>query len=219
MVDKSINQRQPVCCKNRNEMLERFLTDDSLNDVVLKGTDGVEVPANRFLLAARSDVFKGMLLGKFQESSLPVVDLSFSGSVLKAVVEFVLTDSAQILKFNKRKAPDGEENDVPTHQIESLVSLAVAASYFNLGGLGVLVLECFEKSLLAKQPCASFAILHACRMAGNAVPEALQLKAKDWSGNCFGFLNSGGILTPIKERNQQQACPSTYLLKKLNPNI
>ncbi|CAB9510603.1 expressed unknown protein [Seminavis robusta] len=160
-------------------MLARFLTVDSLNDIILKGNDGVEVPANRFLLAARSDVFMGMLLGKFQESSSPFVELGFSGSVLKAVVEFVITDTAEVLSCEQRKAPDSQHADVNAQQIESLVSLAEAALFFDLPGLSELVLESFEK-VLKENRYASFAALQACSMAGNSVPEMLIERAKAW---------------------------------------
>ncbi|CAB9516557.1 expressed unknown protein [Seminavis robusta] len=174
------NRQLPVAyCETPDEMLERFLTDDSLNDVILKGTDGVEVPANRFLLSARSDVFKGMLLGKFQEASSPAIELGFPGSVLKAVVEFVLTSSAQILNCKKRKVSGAEGIDVSIQQIESLVSLAEAASYFNLAGLGDLVLTSFE-TMLTMQPCLSFAALQACRMAGDGVLEVFMETSKAW---------------------------------------
>jgi hypothetical protein len=42
---------------SHSEMLASFLTNDYLNEVNLRGTDGIQVPANRFLLAARSETF------------------------------------------------------------------------------------------------------------------------------------------------------------------
>ncbi|CAB9518022.1 expressed unknown protein [Seminavis robusta] len=150
------NQQQPASCKTRDEMLAKFLTDDSLNDIILKGTtDG--------------------------EASLPVVELSFTGSVLQAVVEFVLTHDAQILNSKKRKTPDGEEEEehVSIQQIESLVSLTEAASYFNLAGLEELVME-YCTTILKKWPCLSFAFLQVCRTAGNSVPDVVLDNAKQW---------------------------------------
>ncbi|CAB9510610.1 expressed unknown protein [Seminavis robusta] len=171
-----MQQRTTGGCNSCSEMLERFLTVESLNDIILKGNDGVEVPANRFLLAARSDVFMGMLLGKFQESSSPVVELGFSGIVLKAVVEFVLTDTAKVLNIKKQNTPNAGE-DITAKQIECLVSLAEAASYFDLAGLQDLVLESF-KMLLEENPCLSPSALHACRMTGDSVPEVFVEQAK-----------------------------------------
>ncbi|CAB9530724.1 BTB POZ domain containing [Seminavis robusta] len=166
-------QQQSSSCKTPDEMLAKFLTVDSLNDIILKGNDGVEVPANRFLLAARSDVFMGMLLGKFQESSSAVIELGFPGNVLKGVVEFVLTNTAQVLHVKT------DAEDISPQKIRSLVSLAEAASYFDLAGLGEMVFESFEKHNKA-DPCASFAILQACRISGNSIPKMLVEKAKEW---------------------------------------
>jgi hypothetical protein len=36
---------------------DAFLTHEELNDMKLKGTDGVEVPANHFLLTAPSQLY------------------------------------------------------------------------------------------------------------------------------------------------------------------
>ncbi|CAB9516644.1 expressed unknown protein [Seminavis robusta] len=155
-------------------MLAKFLTDDSLNDIILKGTDGVEVPANRFLLSARSDVFHSMLLGKFQEASLPIVELGFSGSVLMAVVEYALTDNVQTLNSKKSK-----EFEVATEQLDLVVPLTEAAPYFNLAGLGELVLEYLETTI-EKEPGMSFALLQICKLTGNSVPVVLSDKAKKW---------------------------------------
>ncbi|CAB9510865.1 unknown protein [Seminavis robusta] len=115
----------------------------------------------------------GMLLGKFQESSSAVIQLGFPGNVLKGVVEFVLTNTAQVLHVKT------DAEDISPQKIQSLVSLAEAASYFDLAGLGEMVFESFEKHNKA-DPCSSFAALQACRMAGNSVPEAFVEKSKAW---------------------------------------
>ncbi|CAB9531273.1 expressed unknown protein [Seminavis robusta] len=160
LVDKEISIK---------EMLKSFLTDEALNDVTLKGTDEVEVPANRFLLCARSQVFRGMLLGKFQEASSPVVELGFKGGTLKAVVEYMLTDSADMLSCKKSENPDVDQISVDFPLIPSLVSLAEAASYFQLPNLAKLVLKKFEQ-MCEVAPGLSFAILQACKVAGPSIP-------------------------------------------------
>ena len=48
-----VDPKEPSLC----ELLQRLLTDERLNDITLKGIDGVEVRANRYILAARSPVF------------------------------------------------------------------------------------------------------------------------------------------------------------------
>ncbi|CAB9499785.1 expressed unknown protein [Seminavis robusta] len=158
---------------SRDGMLASFPTGKALTDVTLKGRDGVEVPANRFLLSARSQVFRGMLLGGPEVSSLGV-ELDFQGSVLRAVVEYIYTDSAPMLNCKKRKSPDTRTFDF--EHIQSLVSLAAAASHFQLSGLGKLVLKNF-KQIWAEYPCWSFAVLQACRMAGPSVPWNLLVAA------------------------------------------
>jgi BTB/POZ domain len=155
------------------EMLASFLTDEELNDVILKGTDGVEVPANRFLLAARSKVFRAMLFSKFREATSPAVQLGFQGNVLRAVVEYIVTDSAEMLKKNKKRK--GTEETNPPYDfknIVSLVSLMEAASYFHLPELGKLVFALLEH-ILNKWPSLSMSTLQACQMAGPTIASEL----------------------------------------------
>ncbi|CAB9508776.1 expressed unknown protein [Seminavis robusta] len=161
---------------SRDQMLSGFLNDEALNDVKLKGTDGVVVMANRFLLSARSQVFRGMLLGKFQEASSPVVDIGFQGGILRAIVEYILTDSAQMLDCKKRKSREGNSFDFPF--VQSLVSLAEAASYFELFDLAKLAVKKFDV-VWTESPCSSFAVLQACKTAGPSIPESLVEKAME----------------------------------------
>jgi BTB/POZ domain len=85
----------------------RFLTDDALNDITLAGNDGVKVPANRGILASKSRVFQRLLLGSFaitDKGDFKSVQLDFKGEVIRAVVEFVLTDTAKILDITTIRA-------------------------------------------------------------------------------------------------------------------
>jgi BTB/POZ domain len=94
---KKNEEISPSICKeiSHHEMLACFLTADYLNDAKLKGTDGVEVAANRFLLAARSDIFQAMFFGEFNYVKCPTVELGFQSNLLRAVVEYIVTDSIQ----------------------------------------------------------------------------------------------------------------------------
>lgn len=47
---------------NYMEAMKNILTDETLHDVILEGTDGVKIHANRVMLAARSKVFHRMLV-------------------------------------------------------------------------------------------------------------------------------------------------------------
>ena len=98
--------------------LERLLTDDSLADVTLKGNDGVEVPVNKGLLAARSEVFRALLYGNFAEGGESTVSIGYTGSVLKAVVEYIYTDRLA-------RAEDAR----------TAATIMEAANYFHLPGL------------------------------------------------------------------------------------
>jgi hypothetical protein len=60
--------------------------------VTLRGSDGILVLANRFILASRSSVFFGMLYGPFQEAYNTVVDVGYEGKVIQAIVQYIYTD-------------------------------------------------------------------------------------------------------------------------------
>jgi hypothetical protein len=93
----------------QNELLEQpkvtlaealkalLLTKEELSDLTLKGKDGSTVRANRAMLAARSPVFHRMLYGQFSEAEQSVVELGYTGDVLKEIVEYIHTDTALIL--------------------------------------------------------------------------------------------------------------------------
>ena len=49
--------------------IRNLLSNASLVDVNLRGTDGVTIPAHRLILAARSQVFESLLFGNFAEAS------------------------------------------------------------------------------------------------------------------------------------------------------
>ncbi|CAB9529584.1 expressed unknown protein [Seminavis robusta] len=159
------------------EMLASFLTDEALNDVSLKGSDGEVVSANRFILSARSPVFRGMFLGKFREASSPVVQLDFQGNILMAVVEYILTDAAKMVNCKKRKSTDSPVAD--SQQIQALASLAEAAVYFHLPGLRKSVLAKFEE-IWDADPCSSFAIFQAFKVAFPSMSPMLAEKAMSY---------------------------------------
>ena len=101
--------------------LERLLTDDSLADVTLKGNDGVEVPVNKGLLAARSEVFRALLYGNFAEGGESTVSIGYTGSVLKAVVDYIYTDRLTFL--------------VSAGDARTAAAIMEAANYFHLPGM------------------------------------------------------------------------------------
>ena len=88
-----------MACLGRNEM----------TDIHLVGTDGVAVPAYRNVLACRSDVFRTMLLGNFKESSSDTIKLDYGSEVLKAVVDFCITNDVRAPKINGCNGCDADE--------------------------------------------------------------------------------------------------------------
>jgi hypothetical protein len=154
------------------EMLATFLTDEDLNDVALKGTDGIEVSANRFLLAARSKVFRAMFFEEFREAKSPAVELGFQGNVLRAVVEYIVTDSVEMLTTRKRKIQDKTKPPYDFKNIEALVFLMEAACYFYLPELGKQVFALF-KQIMCNWPCLAFPIMKACKRVGPTINSEL----------------------------------------------
>ena len=97
---------------------------EDIADMHLIGTDGVKVPAFRSILACRSDVFCKMLLGNFEESSSNEVELDYDSNVLKAVVEFCITDN--VLEFGRFANRTGETG------VRTIVQLIACAHFLNM---------------------------------------------------------------------------------------
>ncbi|KAL3909546.1 MAG: hypothetical protein SGARI_002551, partial [Bacillariaceae sp.] len=150
-------------------VLATFLQDDQLKDVTLQGTDGVQVRANKYVLASRSKVFRQMLLGGFSEAERDVIELEYEGKVLQAVVEYIHTDSAHILNLKKRKEQEDETRD---GSISTLVSLSAAAGFYNLPGLCNKVYDIL-KSTTEEEPALAFQLLAASRAEGPNVDSDL----------------------------------------------
>jgi hypothetical protein len=118
---------QPDVLVNRNLVsdLLAHLTDESISDVSLQGTDGKQVVAIRSILAMRSRFFKSLFFGDFSESKLSTVSLGYSSLVLRAVVEYCYTDEIKVTF----------ENLTFEETARSMVGLVAAGNYFELGGL------------------------------------------------------------------------------------
>lgn len=154
------------------ELLASFLTDEKLNDVTLRGKDGITVSANRYILAAKTKVFHRMLFGQFRESSSDEVNIGFPGHVIKAVVEYIHTRSPEILDHTKIQKPDDTDATNANQQVSFLISLAAAASFFNLPQLEKAVAETLCH-LLTNWPTLSFAMLEAMISEGPSIQAEL----------------------------------------------
>lgn len=105
--------------------LHSHLNDSDIADVMLVGTDGLEVMAVRSILAMRSNFFRKLFFGNFSESSSPQVQLGYSSNVIKAVVEYSYTDEIKT----------AFENLTFEETARSMVGLVAAGNYFELSGL------------------------------------------------------------------------------------
>ena len=101
------------------------LDDESFHDVRLVGTDNVEVPCVKFMLASRSPFFKNMFFGEFRERDDDQVSLSFSSTVLKILVKYCYTNELDLDLFMEAEALSDKEAAI-------LIELRAAANYFQM---------------------------------------------------------------------------------------
>ena len=141
---------------------------ESLADVSLVGHDGLEVPACRFVLAARSIVLKRMLYGNFREaresrpSSPPTASsssktktsqhprielLDYSNQVLIMVVNYCT--KGQFL--SQQQSSLSSSCTANEEFVRHIVQVAKAADYLEISGL-VRKAESLVKNLVAKHP-------------------------------------------------------------------
>ncbi|CAB9522163.1 BACK [Seminavis robusta] len=151
-----------------DKVLSSFLTDEELQDVTLATNDGQKVRANRFVLSARSSVFRRMFLGNFSEATKPEVDVGFSGSIMQEIMEYIHTDTCASLNEKKRK----EKWDAQKELAEKLVALAAASMYYNLPSLTKKIEQSMSK-FLKNAPSLSLMFLATCHKERPSVPSAL----------------------------------------------
>ena len=126
------------------------INDDEMTDITLVGQDGASVPANRFVLGARSKVLKRMLYGGFREakdSKIPFYD--YDGVILEAIVEYCCRNEIPKFRLYIHRNEDSARR---------LVQLFKAADYLELSGLAKLVAQ-MAHNLMARFPplaCAFF---------------------------------------------------------------
>jgi hypothetical protein len=136
---------------NNNALVQdllRALQDEEMTDIVLVGLDGAEIPANRFVLSARSNVLKRMLYGSFRESTSRCIPFEYDGVILEAIVEFCCRN--EIPKFRlyiHRNA----------HSARRLVQLFKAADYLELTQLAKLVSQ-MAHNLTSRYPPLACAV-------------------------------------------------------------
>lgn len=159
-------------------ILQTLFDDDALSDVTLRAINGVKVKAHRCILAASSDVFRRMFVGDFAEASRQVVDVGFDGETLKALKEHIYTGDvgSTILGSN-------EQNILfyDISAVHSIISLASAADFFNLGRLCEKSVELAFKVMERSRYLAPF-FLEQCHRHNVSQPpfDAIASDAFEW---------------------------------------
>ena len=136
-----------------NDLLSA-IQDDDMSDVVLKGNDGGSMPVhgNRFLLAARSKVFRRMLYGSFSEATSTVINLDDYDSVtLEAIVEYCRTNEITTFRLHHEIL---QRNCLSARRLAQLFK---AADYFELPGL-LDIVSSMVHSLMNRYPPLSCGI-------------------------------------------------------------
>eukprot|EP00559_Dactyliosolen_fragilissimus_P007440 CAMPEP_0184869890 /NCGR_PEP_ID=MMETSP0580-20130426/35710_1 /TAXON_ID=1118495 /ORGANISM="Dactyliosolen fragilissimus" /LENGTH=406 /DNA_ID=CAMNT_0027371685 /DNA_START=66 /DNA_END=1286 /DNA_ORIENTATION=- len=106
---------------------------EEMHDVDLVGYDGVRVPAVRFLLGARSEVFRKMLYGEFKEGSSSEVCMpKYSQQVLMKITDYCFGEPLAY-EFANREAA------------RTFVQIFDCAHYLGMEGLEDLAIEIVEK--------------------------------------------------------------------------
>lgn len=169
----------------RDEALEKLLDAPEYSDVVLRGNDGVHVPAIRSLLSARSEVFQKMFYGNFTESKKDMVELPYSGCVLKSLVEYIYMDkvtsiselphSGFVLKSleefvfvdKSKMISEGRKEDKEAMELEqkifgaTIVGLIEAGTYFALPKLVTKAKQAAE-FVMKNRPNFAYICLSTC---------------------------------------------------------
>ncbi|CAB9500314.1 Kelch-like protein 3 [Seminavis robusta] len=169
------------------------LDDETFHDVTLVASDGVEVPANRVLLAVRSKVFKAMLMGGFSEATSPSIQVNFPGAVVNTVVEYIYTSKAKLLtELNPDNVEkNGDISEPGQEEFQMLVSLTAAAAYYNLPTLCDKVNSIMD-TFVQKFPSLSFAVLEACAQEHPAISDnLLEMALSNIRQNKYETLNEG----------------------------
>ena len=152
------------------------------------------------MLAARSDVFRALLYGNFAEGGEATVSIGYTGSVLKAVVEYIYTDRPTF------QVP-AEDSEGP----RTTVAIVDAANYFHLNGLSKKAKEIATKEMKSN-PSMAFEYLSAgtelnvtdivksaMMRLREKLPEIMK-KECDWEGDDRIVRSIQELAPPVVER-------------------
>ncbi|CAB9498728.1 expressed unknown protein [Seminavis robusta] len=176
-----MNEETPL-----EDTLRHFWKDEKYHDVKLSCSDGAVVGANRCALSLRSEVFSKMLFGHFKKSQTILAKVSsservtvhYSGHVVDALVEFIHTDSSDLLApksgyMHKHGEKTSEELQ---EKMSALVSLTAAAHFYNLPKLHKKACNSIVH-LLDKMPSLALIVVEAGAADNSALLTAAKRKA------------------------------------------
>lgn len=143
-------------------------TTDVYSDVVLKGTDGVKVPAIRCLLAAQSPVFHRMLYGDFAEANKTEIEFPYSGALLSALVTYIFTGNMEEIAFTSNDDTIVSHDDIE-RVAAGIVGLTNAAAFFDLPDL-VTKATAMIRTLLQSKRQAAVIFLSVCESRESEKP-------------------------------------------------
>lgn len=187
--DAAPNNDEQVEEISHRAALLRLVDDRKYADVILRGTDGVEVNGIKPHLAARSRMFDRMFYGEFRESKKtdaatgrPIVDLPFTGEVVQIVIEWALADGfrwrngwcangedyAFMYLLQNDSVTPGEVNADEEKIARTLVKVVSAADYFELPGLGLKANEIAQHMINCHVPVSCVFLDEAVRLARDA---------------------------------------------------
>ena len=180
------------------------LQDDDLTDIALQGHDGIDVPANRFVLAARSRVLKRMLYGSFREAKSTCTEIvlqDYDSFTLEAIVEYCCRN--EISKFRLRLRRNAES-------CRRLVWLFKAADYLELTKLAKMVAQ-MAHNLMSRFPPLACAIYDEADLSTAVSQDALSMiqcrpyvtlpsHKNDETGGGVANLSAERLLTIFQDR-------------------
>jgi len=152
------NTSAPLTSEGLASDVKKLFLHKNFSDVTLIGSDGKSVPAVKFILAARSEVFIRMFDSNFIERSSLEVQMHFSSVVLEAVVEFCFTDKLGV-RFD-----DADDADDADDQARTLVLVSCAAHYLDIPLLEKYVLEQLDEIMSHCPPLACAVYDEASRL-------------------------------------------------------
>eukprot|EP00521_Asterionellopsis_glacialis_P010995 CAMPEP_0195306716 /NCGR_PEP_ID=MMETSP0707-20130614/37342_1 /TAXON_ID=33640 /ORGANISM="Asterionellopsis glacialis, Strain CCMP134" /LENGTH=743 /DNA_ID=CAMNT_0040370941 /DNA_START=160 /DNA_END=2391 /DNA_ORIENTATION=+ len=142
------------------------LGNESLTDFTLVAKDGTRIPAARFVLGARSPVFRNLLFGSGKDARSDMILCGYSGTVVRALVDFCSKDefptfrqtlestssssstpfvsSSSAAEDEQPHPPPQDDEELPPpkeYQVRQIVHLYDCARYYQLQGMEVRVCE------------------------------------------------------------------------------